>query len=304
MKVVLTNLSNESFLESRLRLNASALRFGIQAVNSYDIAAIKSTSFYAENKAILDVPRGLGYWLWKSYIIQETMRSLEAGDIVVYCDSGIEIIAPLDPLIQICAKEQPVMLFANGNLRNSMFTKRDCFILMDCDHKKYWRGIQCDGSFALFRKSPEAIQFLNEFMKYCRDERIISDNANIMGKKNLPDFVAHRHDQSILSLLAIRYRLLYYRIPTQFGNHYKMPAYRVPGEFNQVNQYRQVQVDHYAKAPMTNSPYGQLLDHHRSKKGPVATHAIKSSLFRLLSARIKRKIYRFWVWIDEQIFNG
>jgi hypothetical protein len=303
MKVVLTNLSNELFRESRLRLNASARRFGIQAVNSYDIEAIRSTAFYAENKAILDLPRGLGYWLWKPYIILETMNSLAEGDIVVYADSAIEFIAPIDPLIQICAKEQPVMLFANGNLRNSMWTKRDCFILMNGDHKKYWRGLQCDGSFALFRKSPEAMQFLNEFMNYCRDERIITDKANTLGKNNLPDFIEHRHDQSILSLLACRYQIPYYRIPTQYGNHYKIPAYRVPGEFNQVNQYRQQPVVHYAKKPMLNSPYGQLLRHHRSVKGP-AGNAVKSSLFTKLSARIKRKLYTTWVWIDEQIFNG
>src|SRR4051812_2932158 len=117
MQVVLTNLSNELFRASRLRLNASAERFGIQLVNSYDIEAIRSTAFYAENKAILDLPRGLGYWLWKPYIILETMKDLREGDVVVYADSAIEFIASIDPLIQICAKEKPVVLFANGNLR-------------------------------------------------------------------------------------------------------------------------------------------------------------------------------------------
>jgi len=303
MKVVLTNLSNELFRESRLRLNASAQRFGIQSVNSYDFETIRSTAFYAENKAILDLPRGLGYWLWKPYIILDTMNRLQDGDIVVYADRAIEFIAPVDPLRQICANEQPVMLFANGNLRNSAWTKRDCFILMESDQKKYWRGLQCDGSFALFRKSPEAMQFLNVLMNYCRDERIITDLANTLGKKDLPDFIEHRHDQSVLSLLAARYQLSYYRIPSQYGNHYKMPAYRVPGEFNQVNQYRQVPVAHYAKQPMSNSPYGQLLKHHRSVKGP-AIKVMKKGLIARLSTKIKRKLYHTWVSIDERVFNG
>ncbi|OQP45455.1 hypothetical protein A4H97_32445 [Niastella yeongjuensis] len=303
MRVVLTNLSNELFLESRLRLNASARQFGIPEVNSYDIGAIRSTPFYAANKAVLDNPRGLGYWLWKPYIILETMNRVEEGDIVVYSDSGIEFTAPLDPLIELCVQKEPVVLFANGNLRNSMWTKRDCFILMNLDRKKYWRGIQCDGSFALFRKSRETIQFLNEFLTYCCDERIISDMPNTMGKKNLPDFIEHRHDQSILSLLACHYQLPYYRIPTQYGNHYKMPAWRVPGEFNQVNQYLNRPVDFYAAAPFVNSPYGQLLDHHRLKKGPAAK-AVKSGVFANLPVRIKRKVYHSWVWIDEHLLNG
>jgi hypothetical protein len=77
----------------------------------------------------------------------------------------------------------------------------------------------------------------------------------------------------------------------------------VPGEFNQVNQYYQVQAGHYARAPMVNSPYGQLLNHHRTKKEPVA-NTVKNSLFTNLSARVKRKIYLFWCWIDERVFNG
>ncbi|MBO9204581.1 MULTISPECIES: hypothetical protein [Niastella] len=303
MRVVLTNLSNDLFKESRFRLNASAQQYGIASVNSYDQEDIKSTPFYAENKKVLDSPKGIGYWLWKSYIILETMKSLQDGDIVVYADCGLEIIAPIDPLVQICAREQPVLLFANGNLINSMWTKRDCFILMDADQKKYYRGIQCDASFALFRKSPEAIQFLNDWMKYGRDIRVISSDPNTLGKKNLPDFIEHRWDQSILSILAMQYQIPFYRMPSQYGNHYKMPDYRVPGEFNQVNQYRQQPVDFYARAPFVNSPYGQLLNHHRTKKGPVG-NAVKSGMFTNLSARVKRKLYHGWVWIDEHVFNG
>lgn len=298
MKVVLTNLSNHLFQESRFRLNNSARQFGIEHINSYDFEQIRQTPFYAQHKEILDIPTGSGCWLWKPYIILETLRPLNEGDIVVYADSGLELIAPIDPLIKICASAQPVLLFANGNLRNSMWTKRDCFILMDCDNKKYWRGIQCDGAFALFRKTGKTMQFVEEWLQYGTDKRIITDMPNTLGKNNLPDFIEHRRDQSILSLLAARYQLPFYRMPTQYGNHYKLPAYRVPGEFNQQNQYHQKQVDHYAKEPFVNSPYGQLLNHHRSKKsGAAPVH--KKGPFNNIGSRIKRKLYHLWCRIDK-----
>ena len=303
MKVTLTNLSNHRFTESRLRLNESARRFGIDNINSYDFETIRSTVFYTENKNILDAPKGVGYWLWKPYIILETMRKLEEGDVVVYSDCGIELIAPIDPLIRICKEEQPVVLFANGNLVNSMWTKRDCFILMDCDHKKYWRANQCDAAFSLFRKSPQAIQFLNEWLQYGRDERIITGRPNTLGKKNLPDFIEHRWDQSILSLLAAKHRFTYFRVPTQYGNHYKMPADRVGNEFNQVNQYHQQPAANYAKEPLLNSPYGQLLNHHRTKINTGQQQAVKKNLLTNLTARIKRKLYHGWVWLDERLAN-
>jgi hypothetical protein len=302
MKVVLTNLSNDLFRESRLRLNSSARQSGIENIHSYDFEQIRQSPFYAENKEILDTPKGIGYWLWKPYIILETLRSVNEGDIVVYADCGLELIAPIDPLIKICAEEQPVLLFANGNLRNSMWTKRDCFILMDCDHKKYWRGLQCDASFALFRKSDHAIQFVQQWLQYAKDKRIISSMPNTLGKKNLPDFVEHRWDQSILSLLAAKYQLTLYRMPSQYGNHYKLPEYRVRHEFNQVNQYHQKQVDYYSKTPYVNSPYGQLLNHHRTKKSQVE-QVNKKGPFTNFRSRIRRKLYHAWCWLDERVFN-
>ena len=36
--------------------------------------------------------RGYGYWLWKSYLINKTMNKLKDGDILLYCDSGCEIL--------------------------------------------------------------------------------------------------------------------------------------------------------------------------------------------------------------------
>ena len=36
--------------------------------------------------------RGYGYWLWKSYLINKTIGKLKDGDILLYADSGCEIL--------------------------------------------------------------------------------------------------------------------------------------------------------------------------------------------------------------------
>ncbi len=266
MKVVLTNLSNKLFEESRIRLNDSAKAHGISEINSFDFEDLKKYSFYEKNKRILDAPKGIGYWLWKPFIILETMKNIADGDIIVYSDCGIELIENIEPLIRICKEQQPVLLFANENLKNKFWTKRDCFVLMGCDSKEYWNGLQCDASFSLFRKSPESIQFLNAWLSFCTDERILTSMPNVCGKKNFFGFKEHRWDQSVLSLLAIKNRIELFRAATQFGNHYKLPEYRVEGEFNCVNQVNQKQIKYYSSKPYTNSPYCQLLNHHRTKK--------------------------------------
>lgn len=289
MRVLLTNLSDESYYESRLRLNQSALKYGATEINSYSFEDLKQSEFYLENKKILDQPRGAGFWLWKPYIILESIKKVNEGDIIIYADAGIEIIERLDPLLNICANREDILLFANGNLMNDQWTKRDCFILTGSDNKKYWFGLQCDASFCLFKKTPIAIRFLEQWFDYCRDERILTDMPNTMGKKNLPGFLAHRHDQSVLSLMAISNSIILYRIPSQYGNHYKSLPYRIAGEFICKNQLNQKQLKYYSQYPLENSPYLQLLNHHRYKKDTSVTNR-EVALIKRLDNAIKKRI--------------
>lgn len=283
MKVALTNLSNNLYEQSRYRLNESALKFGIPEIYSYDFEDIKSSSFYSENKELLDQPRGLGYWLWKPHLVLQVFNQLTNGDIVIYSDSGIEIIDYLDPLVKICQERAPVMLFGNSDLVNFTWTKRDCFILMKADTEEFWYSLQCDAAFAIFKKSDLATRFLQDWLTFGSDPRIISDIPNTCGKNNLFGYIEHRWDQSILSILARQYNLPLFRMPTQFGNHYKMAGFQIKNEFNCVNQLDQRQVNFYIEHAYDNSPYFQLLNHHRStnrKRNEVKKNNLKKKVDR------------------------
>ncbi|HEY4108758.1 hypothetical protein [Puia sp.] len=296
MAVVLTNLSNRRYEESRLRLNASAERYGIDRLRSLDWEDLRTTPFYEENRGILDRPTGMGYWLWKPFIILEALNAVAEGDIVIYADSGLEIVASLEPLFDLCRNGNPILLFGNADFSNSMWTKRDCFILMGCDGEAYWKAPQCDAAFAVFRRCEASLRFVSEWLDHCRDGRILTDDANTCGRRNLPDFVEHRRDQSVLSLMAAKHRISLFRMPTQFGNHYKAPAFRLADEFNCVNQNRRAPVDYYALIPYYNSPYFQLLDHHRhqNKNSGDGGKQKGRGPFSLI-VRIIGKWYRRWL---------
>ena len=96
-------------------------------------------------------------------------------------------------------------------------------------------------------------------MAICTDFPKPSDRPNVCGLHNLPGFIEHRHDQSILSLLALRDQLEVIRHPSQYGNHLKDEPYREPGEWKS----RPYKVDEI----YFNSPYGALLNHHRGHRG-------------------------------------
>ncbi len=266
MKVVLTNLSNSLFEESRTLLNESAKKQGITDIESWDFEELKQTTFFKQHQKLLEEPKGLGFWAWKAFIILDAFSRIDWNDIVIYADCGQEIIANLDPIINICQTKEDILLFENGNLDNATWTKRDCFIKLNCDSGKYWYGLQTDASFLLVRKTERAVSFLNEWLVYCCDWQANTNNPNTLGKKNLPSYIEHRWDQSILSLLRIKWNIELYRMPSQFGNHYKIEAFRIPGEINCRNQYKPAQLNYYSKFPKINSPYFQLLNHHRKKK--------------------------------------
>jgi hypothetical protein len=46
---------------------------------------------------------------------------------------------------------------------------------------------------------------VQEWLAGCEDQRILTDISNACGLPNFPDFVEHRHDQSVLTLCAIKF---------------------------------------------------------------------------------------------------
>lgn len=256
MKIYLVNYATPNFYRSQKKLNRSALKFGVDIYVSFTHKKLKQTHFYQKNKKVLDQFRGGGYWLWKPYIILDTLNYASDGDLVVYCDSGTEIFKPIKPLVEICTAQSGPMLFQVHEHTNKKWTKRDCFILMDADNRYYYDAKQVCGSPQIYMKNKKNIEFVRQWLAYCEDPRVLTDLPNTCGLENLPEFKEHRHDQSVLSILSRRYNLPIYRDPSQFGNHYKMPAFRELGEWTERD---------YSETPYTNSPYGTIFHLHRKK---------------------------------------
>jgi hypothetical protein len=89
----------------------------------------------------------------------------------------------------------------------SHWTRRDCFVLMTCDSVHYWSHPQVQATFSVWIKTKQSLQFLQEWRTYCMDIRIIGDGPNTCGLPNLPGFVDHRHDQSVLPNLVLMRRV-------------------------------------------------------------------------------------------------
>jgi hypothetical protein len=246
--------ANERFRFAQQRLVKSAGRNGVDVVHAFGPADIRGTDFYARHKHILDQPRGGGYWLWKPYFIRKVLNEVAPGDFVLYVDSGAEIISPVNPLIDVCRAAGNVLIFRYHGHANRYWTKRDCYVLMGCDTESCYDTEHATAGFSAYIAGHDAKRFTEEWLTHCADARKLTDAPNEAGLPNLPEFLEHRHDQAILSLLAYSWGLYLYRDPTQFGNHMKAPGLRLPNEYLQVP---------YMNQPCDRSPYPTLFNHHR-----------------------------------------
>ncbi len=218
---ILINYANDAFKKAQKINSKTGMDVGeFDRVIEYSPKGIDK-KFYGKNKHILTQLRGGGYWLWKPYIILKTLmrKDIKDGDFIFYTDSGSYFINKIDHIIDLSKKyKQDIICFgSHSGLMEKKWTKRDAFILMNLDKKRYTITSQIGAGFILTRKSKFSIKFFNEYLKYSQDERIITDSCSKLGK-NYRGFIENRHDQSIFSLLSKKYKLKIFRQPSQIGN--------------------------------------------------------------------------------------
>ena len=219
MKKHLVNYSDKSHHNSQKENSNSALKFGgFDNVFSFNLQDL-GDEFITENKSIMSQARGAGYWMWKPFVIKKALDMMGDNDILMYSDSGISFIKNIDELIDIMdMTEKKLLLFELEDIHpNKRWTKRDCFILMGLDKEEYLNQNQLLASYILMRKNDFVLNFVDEWLTYAKDYRIITDSPNECGLPNYPEFMDHRHDQSILSLLGRKYNIKNIPDVTQYG---------------------------------------------------------------------------------------
>lgn len=220
-RTALLTFANPPFYVQQKQLNDSALAAGVDECASWTDARLRETSFYREHEAIFRAPHGFGYWLWKPYLIGRELERLGSGDILVYYDVGrrhfpYRITRPLDPLLDWCVHSNGGMLpgvYVPGHGSNRKWIKRECFVLMGCDSPEYWDHPQIQATYSVWQKSPRSEAFVEEWLNWCTNPAVLTDDIANPEIPNFPEYVAHRHDQAVATLLAIKHGIKCYGTP-------------------------------------------------------------------------------------------
>ena len=167
--------------------------------------------------------RGYGHWVWQTYIHQLMLKKMDEGDIYHWCDVGCHFnkrgINRLREYIEITSKEKNGFLgfsykkpeltekFKNfkfdGNYEYQ-YTKADLLKYFDLNKDdEIVNSPQVWGGSFFIRKCSESQDILKKHFDITRNRYdLIDDDQNKFIEKSLPGFIAHRHSQSVLSILA------------------------------------------------------------------------------------------------------
>jgi hypothetical protein len=207
MRTHFLTYATASFFANARALADSALQVGFHESTVVRPEQLAGSAFSRQHASILAEQRGAGYWLWKPYVIREALDGIGSRDVLLYSDAGRTRYYSFSRF--------PARLFAELRRKSEGFlfgpaighlgtirewTKRDCLVLMDADHADILDKPLLM-TWSLWTRSPAALSFLDAWLRYCEDPRCLTDAPNRYGH-NHHGFVAHRHDQSIASVLA------------------------------------------------------------------------------------------------------
>lgn len=176
-----------------------------------------SKDFTNKNSEIFNCKKGGGYWLWKPYIILESLKRIEENDYLFYTDSAVVFINDIEKLIsKIKNEHQPIFGFETP-LIEKQWTKFELIQYLDCKDRKYLETNQLVGGLILIRKNNESIEFFNKYLDVACEDGLINDSLNKANQYE--EFIEHRHDQSIFSLLFKKKSYKVLTDPSQFGKY-------------------------------------------------------------------------------------
>lgn len=231
-------INNEKYLEIYIcsfassDLNKSAFRFKKQAkemgiyrdvkiFNENDLSEKKKNQIYELNKS---KKRLYGYASWKSEIIQNCLREIPENSILQYSDIGCHLnprgLQRLKDYLKIL-EDNDILGFKYTIPTKSnydkfkyqeyfeyQYTKGDVLKYFDIDmnseiakSQQFWSGL------IFFKNNNFTKNFVNQWSEACKKNYLIDDSES--SSVNHKNFIEHRHDQSIFSIIAKSHNVFY-----------------------------------------------------------------------------------------------
>lgn len=149
-------------------------------------------------------PRGYGLWTWKPHVIGGVLDAVPAGDVVVYCDAGCSLNPEgrdrLDEYLDMAVRDPAGVLTFQLDGTVGEWTKRRALTAFGCDTTEARGRPMISATCLVLRNCPAVRDLMAAWATRMADLPLVDDSPSPDGEH--PEFRAHRHDQSVFTLLA------------------------------------------------------------------------------------------------------
>lgn len=150
--------------------------------------------------------KGGGFWFHKTVLLQHYLNVYSDGDYLVYTDiDRIDYFrtGTFHATVETLARRgDDLVVEVIGNAAEASFTKEDMLVAFDASESMR-SSSQPLANMIVMRNSPTMKRFVDAWVDCSSDWHMVSDEPSLLPERK--DFSAHRHDQSIFSLLLKRH---------------------------------------------------------------------------------------------------
>ena len=200
-KVTFVTYGDRNFHNSKYLLAREASAFGFRNIVVESPETLPE-DFKNKHSQFLSLPRGGGYWLWKSAIVRKNLRSLRDNDILLYADAGCSINqngrGRFSEWLQMC-NDHDSLSFQMHVHPEKHWSKMSLVHYLECNDPKYLETGQINATVFLLKKTSKVVEMIDTWFNVCSLEWTIDDTSSTIA--NDPEFKDHRHDQSVFSLI-------------------------------------------------------------------------------------------------------
>jgi hypothetical protein len=197
-KVHLITFATSSFRGMGQTLGAVSIHRGFESFYLYDERDFEE-DFKKRNTETLSLSRGGGYWLWKPYVILLAAQRCLEKDFLLYLDSGaLPRCAPRE--YKSLANDDRIHVWCEEDAKIQMWTDPEVIAVFG-ENSEYannpvvWAG-------AIFARNTKLLEkFAQYWLQICEEPKMLRPET-LIGYSKKSEFVWHRHDQSILSLIV------------------------------------------------------------------------------------------------------
>lgn len=170
-----------------------------------------SQNFVEKYSHVMNRARGGGYWIWKPHIIQRQLANMNENDLLVYCDAGCTVNKNGEQkFLQLVDKVNfsgygivgyDLMVHPEYKWTNERVFQHFKVAIDDDSIRK---TSQIMASIIVMKKCPHSVMLID---KWCatmdEDALLFTDEYNKETENR--EFVDHRHDQSVFSVIRKQY---------------------------------------------------------------------------------------------------